>query len=120
HRVASRRRDAGIRRRRDRVGLPRDVAIPICRMHGARGIPLFGMELARQWVPFRTERASRRHDRPPQFHPAAADHMKTAVIVFPGSNRDHDIMAAIEAVTGRRPLSIWHTDTRLPALDLIV
>jgi phosphoribosylformylglycinamidine synthase len=46
--------------------------------------------------------------------------MKSAVIVFPGSNRDHDMLVALERVTGAKPLSIWHTETTLPALDLIV
>ncbi|MEJ0013276.1 MAG: phosphoribosylformylglycinamidine synthase subunit PurQ [Bauldia sp.] len=46
--------------------------------------------------------------------------MKSAVITFPGSNRDHDMLVALEAVTGVKPLSVWHTETALPALDLIV
>ncbi len=46
--------------------------------------------------------------------------MKSAVITFPGSNRDHDMMVALEAVTGAKPVSVWHTETALPALDLIV
>jgi phosphoribosylformylglycinamidine synthase len=46
--------------------------------------------------------------------------MKSAVVVFPGSNRDHDMMVALEQVSGRKPLSVWHTETALPALDLIV
>lgn len=46
--------------------------------------------------------------------------MKSAVITFPGSNRDHDMLLALEQVTGAKPLSIWHAETSLPALDLIV
>jgi phosphoribosylformylglycinamidine synthase len=46
--------------------------------------------------------------------------MKSAVVVFPGSNRDHDMMVALEQVSGRKPLSVWHSETTLPALDLIV
>jgi phosphoribosylformylglycinamidine synthase len=46
--------------------------------------------------------------------------MKSGVVIFPGSNRDHDAMVALEAVTGRKPVAIWHADTRLPPLDLIV
>ena len=41
--------------------------------------------------------------------------MKTAVIVFPGSNCDRDMAVALEAVTGRAPAMVWHTDTELPA-----
>ncbi len=46
--------------------------------------------------------------------------MKSAVIVFPGSNRDRDMLAAIEKVCGRRPVSVWHADTALPPVDLVV
>ena len=41
--------------------------------------------------------------------------MKTAVIVFPGSNCDRDIAVALESVTGRAPEMVWHRDTELPA-----
>jgi phosphoribosylformylglycinamidine synthase len=46
--------------------------------------------------------------------------MKAAVVVFPGSNRDHDMLAALERVTGRKAAAIWHTETALPPLDLVV
>lgn len=46
--------------------------------------------------------------------------MRTAVIVFPGSNCDRDLAVALELVTGRRPTMIWHDDNELPEhLDLI-
>ena len=46
--------------------------------------------------------------------------MKAAVIVFPGSNCDRDMMVAIEAVTGHAPQAVWHRDTCLPrGLDLV-
>ena len=41
--------------------------------------------------------------------------MKTAVIVFPGSNCDRDLAVALEAVTGTRPAMVWHGETSLPA-----
>ncbi|MDB5703195.1 MAG: phosphoribosylformylglycinamidine synthase [Sphingomonas bacterium] len=41
--------------------------------------------------------------------------MKTAVIVFPGSNCDRDIAVALEAVTGVKPAMVWHGETSLPA-----
>ena len=41
--------------------------------------------------------------------------MKTAVIVFPGSNCDRDLAVALESVTGVRPAMVWHGDTALPA-----
>ena len=40
--------------------------------------------------------------------------MKTAVIVFPGSNCDRDIAVALEHVTGRKAAMVWHRDTELP------
>jgi phosphoribosylformylglycinamidine synthase I len=40
--------------------------------------------------------------------------MKTAVIVFPGSNCDRDLAVALEAVTGKRPAMVWHGETSLP------
>ncbi|MFW2851293.1 phosphoribosylformylglycinamidine synthase subunit PurQ [Sphingomonas sp. TX0543] len=40
--------------------------------------------------------------------------MKTAVIVFPGSNCDRDIAVALEAVTGRKPAMVWHGESELP------
>jgi phosphoribosylformylglycinamidine synthase subunit PurQ / glutaminase len=45
--------------------------------------------------------------------------MKTAVIVFPGSNCDRDAAVALERVTGRPAAMIWHGDSALPeGLDL--
>ncbi len=46
--------------------------------------------------------------------------MKTAVIVFPGSNRDRDMFKALELVTGSRPEAVWHGDGELPEADLVV
>jgi phosphoribosylformylglycinamidine synthase subunit PurQ / glutaminase len=40
--------------------------------------------------------------------------VKTAVIVFPGSNCDRDIAVALTAVTGRAPTMVWHRDSDLP------
>jgi phosphoribosylformylglycinamidine synthase len=40
--------------------------------------------------------------------------MKTAVIVFPGSNCDRDLAVALERVTGRAPAMVWHKETSLP------
>ncbi|SNT27685.1 phosphoribosylformylglycinamidine synthase subunit PurQ [Sphingopyxis indica] len=40
--------------------------------------------------------------------------MKTAVIVFPGSNCDRDMAVALETVTGRAPAMVWHRDSALP------
>ena len=46
--------------------------------------------------------------------------MKSAVIVFPGSNCDRDLAVAFEAATGAKPAMVWHRDTELPDdIDLI-
>jgi phosphoribosylformylglycinamidine synthase subunit PurQ / glutaminase len=46
--------------------------------------------------------------------------MRAAVIVFPGSNCDRDVALAWRQATGRAPTMIWHRDSTLPPLDLIV
>jgi phosphoribosylformylglycinamidine synthase len=47
--------------------------------------------------------------------------MKSAVIVFPGSNCDRDAQVALKKITGRDPAMVWHKDAELPkGLDLIV
>jgi phosphoribosylformylglycinamidine synthase len=47
--------------------------------------------------------------------------MKSAVVVFPGSNCDRDCAVALERSTGSKPTMVWHAETELPAkLDLIV
>ncbi|MDI1294527.1 MAG: phosphoribosylformylglycinamidine synthase subunit PurQ, partial [bacterium] len=46
--------------------------------------------------------------------------MKSAVIVFPGSNCDRDLAVAFEAATGAKPTMVWHRDAELPDdIDLI-
>jgi phosphoribosylformylglycinamidine synthase I len=45
--------------------------------------------------------------------------MKSAVIVFPGSNCDRDLAVALRDVTGRAPEMIWHRESELPDVDLI-
>jgi phosphoribosylformylglycinamidine synthase len=46
--------------------------------------------------------------------------MKSAVIVFPGSNCDRDMAVAIREVCGSEPMMVWHRETELPqGLDLV-
>jgi len=46
--------------------------------------------------------------------------VKSAVIVFPGSNCDRDLAEALRQVSGRAPAMVWHRETDLPdGLDLI-
>lgn len=46
--------------------------------------------------------------------------MRASVIVFPASNCDRDVAVALEKVTGRKPVMVWHGETSLPPSDLIV
>ena len=46
--------------------------------------------------------------------------MKSAVIVFPASNCDRDAATALEVMTGNRTHMVWHQETDLPAVDLVV
>jgi phosphoribosylformylglycinamidine synthase I len=46
--------------------------------------------------------------------------MQAAIIIFPGSNREHDVCLAWKLVTGREPLRVWHKDASLPDADLII
>ena len=46
--------------------------------------------------------------------------MKSAVIVFPGSNCDRDLAVAFRDIGGEAPAMVWHQETELPAgLDVI-
>ena len=46
--------------------------------------------------------------------------MRSAVVVFPGSNCDRDMEVALRHVTGQQPLMVWHRERELPqGLDLI-
>lgn len=47
--------------------------------------------------------------------------MKTAVIVFPGSNCDRDAQVALRQATGKAPAMVWHKDGELPSdTDLVM
>ena len=46
--------------------------------------------------------------------------MKAGIVVFPGSNREGDMARALEQASGKKPTMLWHADTELPDLDLIV
>lgn len=45
--------------------------------------------------------------------------MKTAVIVFPGSNCDRDLAESLEAVTGQPCARFWHQESELPDVDFV-
>ncbi|MBE1236853.1 phosphoribosylformylglycinamidine synthase subunit PurQ [Phaeovibrio sulfidiphilus] len=47
--------------------------------------------------------------------------MKTAILLFPGTNREQDIIKAVTVAGGKRPSVVWHRDTALPeGTDLVV
>jgi phosphoribosylformylglycinamidine synthase I len=46
--------------------------------------------------------------------------MKFGVVIFPGSNCDHDCYYAIESVVGKPVEFIWHQDTDLEGFDAII
>jgi phosphoribosylformylglycinamidine synthase subunit PurQ / glutaminase len=46
--------------------------------------------------------------------------MKSAVVVFPASNCDRDAVVALEEISGKPPRMVWHGDSELPEVDLVV
>src|SRR5471032_2074035 len=47
--------------------------------------------------------------------------MKSAVLVFPGINRERDMARALRLASGHEPAMVWHAETSLPkSTDLVV
>jgi phosphoribosylformylglycinamidine synthase subunit PurQ / glutaminase len=47
--------------------------------------------------------------------------MRSAVVVFPGINRERDMARALQLIAGNTPVMVWHADTELPrGTDLVV
>ncbi|HVY14717.1 MAG TPA: phosphoribosylformylglycinamidine synthase subunit PurQ [Rhodopila sp.] len=46
--------------------------------------------------------------------------MTPGIILFPGINRERDMAIALEASFGRKPRMLWHKDTDLSGVDLVV
>ena len=46
--------------------------------------------------------------------------MRASVIVFPGTNREHDVADVLLAVSGTPAKLVWHADSTVPPSDLIV
>ena len=47
--------------------------------------------------------------------------MKSAVVVFPGINRERDMARTLKLISGRAPAMAWHAERELPAgTDLVV
>ena len=45
---------------------------------------------------------------------------KSAVITFPGSNCDRDAITYLRDLTNNEVLNIWHDETSIPSVDLII
>ena len=45
---------------------------------------------------------------------------KSAVITFPGSNCDRDALVYLKALTNGEVLNIWHEESLLPKVDLVI
>ena len=46
--------------------------------------------------------------------------MKSAIIIFPGTNREREMIIALGEALGNQPYVIWHGETSFPQVDLIV
>src|ERR1700738_2632612 len=47
--------------------------------------------------------------------------MKSAILVFPGINRERDMARALKLISGHEPAMVWHAATALPRdTDLVV
>ncbi len=46
--------------------------------------------------------------------------MRAGVIVFPGSNCDRDVIIALKTISNFKPKILWHKETEIPNLDLVV
>ena len=46
--------------------------------------------------------------------------MKAGIVLFPGINRERDMAIALRRASGRVPRMIWHQETDLAGLDLVV
>lgn len=46
--------------------------------------------------------------------------MRAAVIVYPGSNCDRDVITVLHDIMGTAPVCVWHGDAELPKADMVV
>lgn len=46
--------------------------------------------------------------------------MKAGIVVFPGTNRERDVAIALKHVTGKAPRMVFHHETDIAGLDLVV
>ncbi len=46
--------------------------------------------------------------------------MKSALIIFPGSNCDRDVSVALDSIFQSKPIRVWHKENHIPNVNLIV
>jgi phosphoribosylformylglycinamidine synthase len=46
--------------------------------------------------------------------------LKAAIVIFPGTTRERDVAIALTQSSGLKPTLLWHGETTLPDLDLVV
>ncbi len=46
--------------------------------------------------------------------------MRAGIVVFPGTNRERDMAVALRRGNAGAPMMLWHAETDLPPLDLVV
>jgi phosphoribosylformylglycinamidine synthase len=46
--------------------------------------------------------------------------MRAGIVVFPGTNRERDMAIALQRSNAPAPALVWHNETTLPDLDLVV
>jgi phosphoribosylformylglycinamidine synthase I len=46
--------------------------------------------------------------------------MRAGIVIFPGINRERDMAIALENAFGKKPQMLWHKDTELAGVDLVV
>src|SRR6185369_8368792 len=46
--------------------------------------------------------------------------MKFGVVIFPGSNCDHDVLEACRLASGQEAVPLWHKEHELKGVDFIV
>jgi phosphoribosylformylglycinamidine synthase len=46
--------------------------------------------------------------------------MKFGVVIFPGSNCDHDMIYTLQVICGQNVVELWHKDTDLQGCDFVI
>jgi phosphoribosylformylglycinamidine synthase len=55
-----------------------------------------------------------------QYVCAGVRPLRAAIVIFPGTNRERDMAIALRQASGHTATLLWHGETNLPKLDLIV